>query len=79
MSRGIFLPGDKQGHDAEIPGGYRETMLPARTRDREGMIFGRMKGRAVVLIIAELFTGRLWWGSPCLVGRDRYHRWDKTV
>lgn len=52
----------------EIPGGYRETMLPARTRDREGMIFGRMKGSAVVLIIAELFTGRLRWGSPLLVG-----------
>ncbi|KZO61286.1 hypothetical protein AAW06_18485 [Escherichia coli] len=48
-------------------------------RATEKMIFGRMKGRAVVLIIAELFTGRLRWGSPCLVGRDRYHRWDKTV
>ena len=56
MSRGIFLPGDKQGHDAEIPGGYRETMLLARTHDREGMIFGRMRGSAVVLIIAELFS-----------------------
>ena len=52
-----------------IPGGYRETMLPARTHDREGMLFGRMRGRAVVLIIAELFTGRLRWGSPCPAGR----------
>ncbi|HHO0871070.1 TPA: hypothetical protein ACRTO2_005019 [Escherichia coli] len=43
-------------------------MLLARTHDREGMIFRRMRGRAVVLIIAELFTGRLRWGQPVTGG-----------
>ncbi|PEH73923.1 hypothetical protein CRM76_19335 [Edwardsiella tarda] len=39
-------------------------MLLARTHDREGMIFGRMRGSAVVLIIAELFTGAVAVGQP---------------
>ncbi|MFP1557765.1 hypothetical protein ACLB1T_11285 [Escherichia coli] len=43
----------------------------ARARDKEGMIFVRKRGKTGVLIIAELFTGGLRWGSPCLVGRGR--------
>ncbi|EFC6813736.1 hypothetical protein FD677_23980 [Escherichia coli] len=41
----------------------------ARARDKEGMIFVRKRGKTGVLIIAELFTGRLRWGRPCPVGR----------